>query len=647
MNVLTISAADRYLAEHIEIHQQLLNLIKTSIAGKKAVFAKNDADGAGKLVKNGLLTEHFEGRVEFNFDSIIICRVYQQVAEEMMNRSLPTEIVPALEYVREFLEMICQPKPRTIWYLHLGFELERYILVWLNQEHDKDISKFYPTIDQQAKDDHVPLRHFDMMYYSAFPYLNDDIPKAFEMLRFLYIVPEKSYLAKSAISEVGEHNIERAQELYEYAKENNGIALEDCMSGFLSKIYERSPEYAFKEIKDVFIKKPVEGASGFSTLNYQTADHIRTAYELLHDPKFDIVTIRNLLPKFYTRVIENVKCPDDIREECFKQIDSLLDIKDLGLNHDLIFRLGLIEGNDEQKVALVNKVILINPRYLEDIFKKIKNPTYLFGITRQAYIMYGPAVNFGIFSSAFSTLHHHNSEGFELELLSTLVDNQAVIRLAGMRIMSSQYMGMYKVDFLKLNEKGQIRIIKTLLPHPHSIEDLLPMILKLRKSDHKAVRKVLLEGLNELIDAYDENLLDLVKKDMDEQEPDDIAMLESLKAAFDQYIIVKKHKEALKEFDPRINELQAVEDYFKIEHESRAESMDKVQQQSFFAQTASHTAVIRGDAYKSIGSEKISKLSTVSTSRLMDMRYFMNPDEYQWAYQQQLSGMDYTDDETP
>src|SRR6202000_1102415 len=104
------------------------------------------------------------------------------------------------------------------------------------------------------------------------------------------------------------------------------------------------------------------------------------------------------------------------------------------------------------------------------------------------------------------------------------------------------------VDFLKLPESGQKRALETMLPHPHSIEELLPLMMKLRSSPYESVREVLKQQLIELIWASDHHLVDLVKKQLREDDESDKQLLSELEAVYVEYEEIKKQKAAVQEF---------------------------------------------------------------------------------------------------
>lgn len=639
--ILTIDATDQLFEEHPEVAQSLFALLETAIEHKKPLFAPDDVPGLDQLVTYELLNASPGDRYEFNYNSLATCRVVQQLAEKVMDRAMPVGVEAALAYAAEFYLLLRQPLPRTSWYFHLELEFDRYILIWLSQVHGIDVTGFLFSITEEMLDSSVPIRHYAHSYASAFPYLNDNVNKSFETIKTLYQDERKREDAMTSLSDLAKENSRKAVMLYEYAKANQGIDLFKLYSLLQIGLYPMDEDHYFKEAVDTFNQKPAEGVVALAWIPYNSETHIKKAFELVGAFPADTADFKLFYPPFYCRLIENPLTPSEIRSACFDRISELLTLDDTSLRKQLVWRLGLVEGYDQEKFKLAPQILELSPAFIKDIFARFKTGTLIFNMVRDLYIHIGPAVNFKFFTETFTDLHHNDPDGFELELLKLLTDDLALARLAGMEVLRSKYGGLYKVDFLKLDEQHQLRALETLLPHPQSIEELLPILLNLRFSPFDAVRSLLLSQLTNMIWAYDHHLIDMVTKQLDEELTGDTQFIAAINNAYAEYEAIKKQKEAILEFNPLLNQSRDHEDYIRIDHELRAESMKKAEQQSFFAQIAKTFGVIRGNAFKTEMSDEIVPMYAVSTSRLIDMRYYLNPDEYQWKFHQHMTARNY------
>jgi len=645
MKLLTIAEARKLFAEHPQLHEKLKELFKISHENKKAIFKAEEIEEVDELVNYELLKKSTGDRFEFNFESLAVCLVLQEIAEERMGESMPTDITAALEYADKFYLQLRQPKPNHTWYFHLAMEFDRFILIWLNQEHDKDISEFYKSITPEMADSHIPLRSFGNDYAGAFPYLTDSVESLFETTKWMYADEQGKYEVKGAIANLAQENSEKAKALYEFAKNNGGIDFDGMLPGLLIRLYNTNPPHYFHEIEEIFKSSPAEGAIALAWTSYSDEEHIRRAFELFDSLPLGDPLLLNQYGAFYTKLIANPHTPADIRSKCFTRISELLQIEKSGIENDLISRLGWMDGYDEEKYALVPQIINLSPRYITDIFKKFSRADLLFDLLRAVYLSFGPKVEFQLFNDAFSDMQRNQPEDFEKELLLMLSDGIALIRFAGLNVMRSKYGGMYEVDFLKLDEQGQKRVLETLLPHPQSIEELLPSIIKLRKSPYPAVKELLSIKLKELIWAFDHHLIDMIKPIVDLEDADDSKFMNGINSAFEDYKAIKTLKESINEFNPVINELDDFEYYFQLEREQQAELMEKASQMSFMTQIAKNVGIIRGSGFKVEAGKEVTRTQKVATSMLIDMRYYRNPDEYEFNFQQQLSADQFSAEE--
>lgn len=645
MDILTVKEAQDFLKDHQVLHDALFSLFETSVELKKPLFAPEDVPELAGLVANGLLQLSPGNRYQFNFESLVVCELLRELIEKSLETPMPDQITSALEYAESFYLKIKEPKPRTKWYFHLDMEFDRYVLVYLNQVHQVDVTAFYLALTPELLDKHIPLRHFDTSYFSAFPFLTDDISKCFATIKQLYEKEDKKEYAGRALTDIGKSNPGKGAQLYDYGKTNNAIELSGFLPRLQIELYNIEPELYLEEAIALFKLKPTEGIIALAWLSYQSQNHIQTAFELVTAHTDNSPEYMRQLADFYPRLIENKNTSDEIRTACFIRISEYLIVCDDTLQHQMVWRFGLIEGYDAQKYIMLAQIINLNPRYMKDLFSRFNDPKYLFDLLKETYQEIGASVDFNWFSDSFSDMQHRNPVQFEMELLQLLTDDLAIARLAGLMVLRSKYGGIYEVDFLKLPEAGQKRALETMLPHPHSIEELLPLMIKLRTSTYESVRELLKQQLIELIWAYDHHLIDLVKSRLQEDDENDKLLLHDLETAYTDFELVKQQKAAIQEFSPLQNELEPLEYYFRLEHEQRAEQMEKATSRSIFTQLAKNISVIRGSAFKTEGSTDITRMGTVSTSMLVDMRYFQNPDQYQWEYNQEMTGHNYLAEE--
>jgi hypothetical protein len=251
-------------------------------------------------------------------------------------------------------------------------------------------------------------------------------------------------------------------------------------------------------------------------------------------------------------------------------------------------------------------------------------------------------VNMELFKDPLSTQFYVNRAESEKELLKLLTDDIAIIRFGGIQVLLSNNGSPYIVNFLVLNEEEQLRIIESLLTLPMiSVEELMPLVLPLRNSEFEPVKILLKNQLAELIEAYDFNLIELVQKNLDLNNIIDKELLESLEKSYSIYNEENKLRNSIKEFNPLDNELEFVELFYRLELEKQAEHIEKAQAKSFMTYIAKTMHIIRGSGFNTEENGTISMMGTVGISRLVDQRYSINPDQYEWKFRRNATGQNY------
>lgn len=633
------------LAANTPLREALIKLIRECIASKRLSFSKTTFNEEYNLVSAYPVTGHDNAEVfQLNFDSFWVCSALAEVAEEILGEQLPGDIQSCLAFADRFDLHTRQPKPNHHWsgHMHLGFE--SYLLVYLNQVHGVDITGYFHSLTDEMKEEYIELRSLDIIYQYAFPFLSDDIPTTFKAAVYLFSSEDSKISAFEALKGLGQKNPDKGHLVYEYSKEHGGLDHHMFLPSLLQGLYPSDRDKYFRESLELYSRNRIEGIMTLAWLDYNDPGQITNVFQFIADhPSTDAEYLRELCI-FYFRLIENKHTPPEIRTDCFALIKDLTLNPDEELRGRLSFRLSMIDGYDEEKFNLIPELMAWGkPEVINRFFDCFKDPKYLFELIRESFLAHGMKVNFSLFKNAISHLYHNNPEGFEKELLSLLSHELAIIRFAGIQVLTSRHGGSYDADFLKLDETQQLRIIETLLPLPMSIEDFLPPVLRLRNSPYLSVKKKLETELTQLIHAYDHHLIEMVKSGLQpDTSEDDKGLLSRLEGAYAQFKKDSEMKNQIKEFNPIENELEYVDMFYRLEHEQQAEMMEQVQRSSIFAQLAKNISVIRGSGFNSETNKSIALMGTVGASRLIDRRYSMNPEAYEWNFKMNATSANYT-----
>jgi hypothetical protein len=140
--------------------------------------------------------------------------------------------------------------------------------------------------------------------------------------------------------------------------------------------------------------------------------------------------------------------------------------------------------------------------------------------------------------------------------------------------------------------------------------------------------------------------VDLVQPNLDANRESDQQLMLKMNEGYSEYQKENELRNSLKEFNPFQNELESLELFFRLESEKQAEMIERASSKSIFTQIARTISVIRGSAYKVESNPEITKMETISTTMLVDQRYDIDPDYYEWVYQNGVYGKNYRANES-
>lgn len=641
---MTIQEVQKFLDDQPAIESGIKEIITKSIEEKKSALPKKDFD---VLITSGTLNPYTEDiptdRFRLDYDSLVVDEVLLRKAKEILGRDFPANILGALQFVNQICEEIRKPNIRTFWYEHLESGFETYALIYLNHIHGVDVSAFLYAITKEDRDQEIPLRVYEHNYTGAFSHINDNIETSYQTIEFFYSKPDSAHFALSCVDKIAKKNPAKAAMLYDYAKVNKAERYDRLLPALLIELYPIDRELYFKEAIELHGKDPVQGLSAISFYKYQDATEIEKAFTFISDEKKDDTNYKRVLVDFYCRLIENLATPATLRSECFALLRELfIKTDDEQVKLWLIRRISMVNGNDGEKFGLLPDLLAYNAQaVLNNFFDYFENPSQLFGLVKDGYLHHGMRVNLDLFKHAISMQFHRHPEACENELLKMLTHDLAIVRYAGVQILTSNVGRAYNVDFLKLDEEGQERVIETILFQPIGIEELLPLILQLRNSPFPQVQELLTNQLVSLIWAYDRHLIEHVNRHLDVTNPADKQLQGKLEEGYKTYATEKQLRNSINEFNPSQNEVDPLRLYFRLEAEKNAEIMERASSNSFFTELAKTITVIRGNAFKSEANPAITKLETISTSRLVDQRYYVDPEYYEWTFQLNAYGKNY------
>lgn len=331
-------------------------------------------------------------------------------------------------------------------------------------------------------------------------------------------------------------------------------------------------------------------------------------------------------------LIENDKTSSEIKKKCFEEIIELLKSEDHKIANAVFHNVQYnLDNHEHEKYSLLH-IYLNNTKnfnVIKGFFYNSKDPKYLFDILIRNYDVSGFRGSIDLFKNSLNHFLDINKEETEEQILDLF--NFRKYSLLAVKIILSDRSGVYRVDLLKLSkQEAQLFAIDSICNYPHSIDDLLPLLLKLKESNFKEVKDYLQTKLAELIfEVYHESLLDLIKKNLTNSKKDKDFLI-SLQKALDEYSKMRESKATIKDLDPRENERNLMDLYYRLEHENQAKMMkNSDKDENSFLSMMKNLTIVRGRAWKNDDSEDILPLGLIESSMMIDIRAYKNPTVYE------------------
>lgn len=171
-----------------------------------------------------------------------------------------------------------------------------------------------------------------------------------------------------------------------------------------------------------------------------------------------------------------------------------------------------------------------------------------------------------------------------------------------------------------------MQAVESMCSFPHSIDDLVILLLKFRESSFEEVRQYLQDKLSELVlEVYHELLLDAVKANLGSSKTDQ-DFLEPLEKAMEKYLEIKKFKEEYNDLNPMKNERDLMDLYYRLEHEVHARiPKDINEDKNSFLYDVKNTVIVRAKSWKNEHSGEIQPLGYFESKMMIDSRAYKNP----------------------
>lgn len=570
---------------------------------------------------------------EINFDSILFNEALLATAEQKLDSIPGALIVDALRFADDLKEYL----------------LNINSLDYQKNNLDKMISSFKAFLLQNLNSPVLVYRHFIKVLKDKKQDRKERMDFISVYFKFLIIsnTTEENILKSCTdynkqekynhnfihnfLKELSEDYFDTAQSLAEYACRDINEKYAVFIPPLLVGLFPKNQYNVFASALSLFDKDKVTALKALSDFTFSDEQMIKKLFELLRNIEPVSEELTNLKSLLFCRIIENNAASNQLKADCIKELRTMLQAKD---PENTLTVLNNIQYNmvdyEFEKYYLLNIYLenTKNLKVLKHFFYNYKDPQYLFEILVKRHELLGFRGSIELFKSAISRFFDINREETEAQILHLF--NFRNYSFLALKIILCISGGIYHINLLKGSKEAQIQAVESMCSFPHSIDDLLILLLKFRESSFKEVRQYLEDKLSELVlEVYHELLLDAIKVNLGSSKTDQ-DFLKPLEIALEKYLEIKKFKEEFNDLNPIKNERALMDLYYSLEHEVHAKiPKDINEDKNSFLYDVKTTVIVRAKSFKNEHSGEIRPLVHFESKMMIDSRAYKNPLVYE------------------
>ncbi|MBC7000376.1 hypothetical protein [Cytophaga sp. FL35] len=609
-------------------------LITKVFETKKTQFKKAELEGVDILVKLKILKhlQEVPDLLELETNSFLFNQSLYDLAEGRIGKKFPNDISRSFAMVdglEEILKKENDIKPNVIGsYSAILKGLKGYILFQL-EKNGVDIADFYKRIigPSQKHENHLFL--FDDCFFRFLPHSGYDAEKILGICDEVLDKGDSHYVLSFA-RELCANNLHLAKNLYFVSSKMKSLRHPVFLTNLAVGLFNNGHTGIFSEFEKIVETNPEEGYRFFSAIEINTKKVLYKVYRLVEKESAEAAYQRRT--NILGNIIESPLTSKTMRAKCFKKINSFFACKSDDVAHAVIWSVEFIKGYEENKYKLLISYLnrTSNFKILDNFFFRFQNPSYLFRLIKSCYYTKWGRNSIKFFENAILHFWSQNLKETQNEILA-MFDPRFRLGLLPVEIIMCGHGHPLPIDLQLLDSKNkQLKAVECFCLYPHSINELIPILIKLRESPFPEVVTYLKDELAQLVfDSYNTMLYKSIT-DLLSTSKEDKQFLAPIKKALDVYNEVKKMKSAVHDVNPHENEKELMNLYYSLEHEQRAKMMDSIGkgEGSFFG-FAKNTVIVRGNSWKIQGREEVMPLGTVKSEHWLDARAYRNPDLFE------------------
>lgn len=611
----------------------ILDFINIYLKEQKLQYSKKEITQYAVLIDIGVLYKVKQNKdvLEFASNSINLQRVVLELAESKLKTNLPKDVFEAFKFIDDFDDALkkeydCERVINSFSTLMRG--LRGYVLLTLHNR-GIDIKSFILNIDE--KKGGFSLHYLEGAFFDFLHHYDFTEKDFFEIFKNLWELDERNHNVRTGLRKFPNQDLKKSIALLDFAYQNKEPL--EIIAELLIGLYNAGKISTLNKIIDLKTKDNKLCLNTLSRIKYKSEKDTTKAFEQIGELAFNDSLSARQQSFLISSIIKNENTTGRIRELAFKLWQEFLENGENEILTQVFQDINFLDGYESDKYELLHIYLAKTKNFhvIKDFFSyRFDDPAYIFDIMMKFYNV-KPDYRFPIelFENGIRYGWNTKQEETEKHILN-LFKRGSAFGVLGVKTIFSAYLGIFQVDLTKLNKaEYQVTAIDSICKHPHSLDVLLPLILPLRHSKLKGVRKHLQEHLAyKVFKTYHRTLYDQIKESLDNSK-DEKVFLKPITKALDDYKKLKELKESIDDLNPYQNERHLMDLYRRLEHEAQAKMMKEVHKgKGTFMEIAKNTVIVRGNSWMMREGE-VTPLGRVESKIQIDSNSFLNPDLYE------------------
>lgn len=626
---------NEFKSKNKKLFKVLKSFLLKVIDEKKLTFDESFIGlDAKELIRHNYILEHAGHNVyKINYELLEVQSILLDIAEELLEKELPSDIEGSLKFNKEFLNKIREPKLNHIWYGRLDKGIRTYIFIKLRFEYNLDFIELLKTIAPQ-NDRPTEIISLEMYFKDALPHLKYSPKELHEIIRLLKKDKDNGWhgMIGEIIGKIVKIDTKLAEGYYQIVKSNKEY---NILQSILPKLYIINRQYYLNESISLLKVAEKNALLVLSFIPYSYSKEITKVFKLISTYKFIDIKIDSILITFYTRLIEKKKTSNSIKSKCFKYLKDKLLSKEDNLKIATLWEVRFIEDNDEELFNLINILNdgVIDQKFnspISDILYGFSDPKYVFDFLIAYAKNNHMYLQKNVYESVIHKLQNENRIQLDKQLINLLIHDDGKVRFIGKRILAhltivSNYVG-FEYNILKLSIINQYKLWVSIFQEFLEPKHTIPLILPLLKSKHDFIRDSLYYKLEEQLLDYSISLIEELRFRLNNQIDSEKRILKKLET---KYLELKEYwdnKTRIKELNPYYTQSKIQRIFAEEMYEKTSSEIENSSSEDFLRSMFKNTILAKGGGWKQENGS-ITKLSEFQTSFQLPRRQSISPEK--------------------